>query len=294
MSEPTVERRVTTPDPPPKGIPNPIHDSEGADGAGYAGALVAGVRTYGWAVETIERALGRQWLDSGWVDYSLRRPLFAGEEITITVAPVGINDADIDDAGEWSLSVAASGRGGDRVVLDGTVGLGSAPWLSELNPPPPRPGEEPPAVRTTYDLDTAPIGKPLRPLAVRVSAGAAQRLATDDLGIDNPRYLSDADPAVHPYFLAGRMAPLTRHNFTYGPTIHVRSQIQHLAEARSDQEITVGATIVEVYDRNDHWYQVLDGAVTASAQDGELARIRHHTIFRPRGTTLPTVGGAGV
>ena len=77
------------------------------------------------------------------------------------------------------------------------------------------------------------------------------------------------------------MAPLTRHNFTYGPTIHVRSQIQHLAEAKADNEITVGAQIVDAYER-DHWYQVLDGIV--SQQQQEIARIRHHTIFRPRGT----------
>ena len=79
-----------------------------------------------------------------------------------------------------------------------------------------------------------------------------------------------------------RIAPLTRHNFTYGPTIHVRSQIQHLRESRSDRTITVGARIVDAYDCNDHWYQVLDGVVTDD--DGELCRIRHHTIFRPRGT----------
>jgi len=78
------------------------------------------------------------------------------------------------------------------------------------------------------------------------------------------------------------MAPLTRHNFTYGPTIHVRSQIQHCREASSDCEITVGAQIVDAYDRKGHWYQVLDG--TVSDHQGELARIRHHTIFRPRGT----------
>jgi hypothetical protein len=86
------------------------------------------------------------------------------------------------------------------------------------------------------------------------------------------------------------MAPLTRHNFTYGPTIHVRTQIQHSGPARAAQEIVVGARIVEVYDRKDHWYQVLDGLVVgAGGAPGcpELARIRHHSIFRPRGTIMP-------
>ena len=109
-------------------------------------------------------------------------------------------------------------------------------------------------------------------------------MVRDDLDLDAPYYLEPncAEGYIHPYFLAGRMAPLTRHNFTYGPTIHVRSQIQHLAEAKADNEITVGAQIVDAYERNDHWYQVLDGVV--SQQQQEIARIRHHTIFRPRGT----------
>ncbi len=91
----------------------------------------------------------------------------------------------------------------------------------------------------------------------------------------------DADSAyIHPYFLAARMSPITRHNFVYGPTIHARSQIQHLREARADQDITVGAQIVDAYDRKGHWYQVLDGIVTDS--DGTIALVRHYSIFRPR------------
>lgn len=265
---------VATPDPPPKGVPNPIHDADGASSAGYQGALVAGVRTYGWAVQAVVGSAGDAWLGHGWVDFSLRRPLFATEQVTI----------DADDG----VFVAAVG---DRVVLDGTFGTGRATWADELDPPPVEPGVEPPDVRPTYDLDTAPIGRPLRPLTVPVSATAAGRLATDDLGISEPRYLPGDGQLVHPYFVAGRMAPLTRHNFTYGPTIHVRSQIQHLGPLAAGQDVTVGARIVETYDRNDHWYQVLDGVVS----DGvgrPVAHIRHHTIFRPRGTEMPEPTGS--
>jgi len=44
----------------------------------------------------------------------------------------------------------------------------------------------------------------------------------------------------------------------------------------------IDAQIVDAYNRNDYWYQVLDGVVSDS--HGELAVMRHHTIFRPRGT----------
>ncbi len=269
-----VDEVVATPDPPPQGVPNPIHDAEGADAAGYAGALVAGVRTYGWAAQTITRALGEQWLADGWVDYRLRRPLYAGEVLRTRVER---------QSHVWVVICEAGDATERRVVLDGTAGLGRASWLSELETPAPAPGLPVADHLPGYTLANVPLPQPLRPLAGFLSGAGARNLVSDDLGLTDPRYLAEGDPVpVHPYFLAGRMAPLTRHNFTYGPTIHVRSQIQHLRTAQADQEIVVGAQIVDAYDRNEHWYQVLDGVLTDPG--GEIARIRHHTIFRPRGT----------
>jgi hypothetical protein len=251
---------VATHDPPPKGVPNPIHSDAGATSSGYAGSLVAGVRLYGWTVAELEAASGGRWLDEGWVDFSLRRPVFVDDTVTIEATN-----------GVFSATTA---RG---AVLEGIYGEGEAPFLRHLRPPPVGPGREPPVIRPTYDLDNAPLEEPLIPLTVRVSGAAAQRLASDDLGIESTPWRD----RVHPFFLAGRMAPLTRHNFSYGSTIHVRSQIQHLGKPTTDQAFTVGARIVEVYDRKGHWYQVLDGVVSDEA-GCEVARIRHHTIFRPR------------
>lgn len=275
-TEPVIRRVTATPDPPPVGIPNPIHAEDGASGAGYAGALVAGVRTYGWVAEAVIEALGEEWLDSGWADVTLRRPLYSGEVVTITVGAPG---------GDGARPVSAAV--GDRIVLDGTVGSGTAAWADSIDPPPPAPALDPPPLRPTYTIDTAPVGEPLRPLGAYLSANGARKLTYDDLGQTTSHV---PEVHLHPWFLAARMAPLTRHNFTYGPTIHVRTQIQHRGPAAAEQEVVVGARIIEVYDRKDHWYQVLDGLVVgAGAAPGcpELARIRHHTIFRPRGTTMP-------
>jgi hypothetical protein len=278
----TLIRSITaTPDPPPVGIPNPIHASDGASSAGYAAALVAGVRTYGWLAEAVVEALGLDWLNDGWADVTLRRPLYAGELVTITVAAPGPPAPRARGARTVSAAV------GERVVLDGTVGVGRAPWAADIDPPEPGPAVDPPAVRPTYTIDSAPVGQPLRPLGAYVSSEGAERLRLDDLGQSTSRVPAGR---LHPWFLAGRMAPLTRHNFTYGPTIHVRSQIQHRGPGAAEQEVVVGARIVEVYERKDHWYQVLDGLVVGGGGGAgcpELARIRHHTIFRPRGTVMP-------
>ena len=50
--------------------------------------------------------------------------------------------------------------------------------------------------------------------------------------------------------------------------------------------IIIGAHIVQAYERKGHWYQILDGMVTGEG-NRELARLRHTTIFRPRGTETP-------
>lgn len=268
---------VATPDPPSPGVHNPIHDAEGADAAGYAGALVAGVRTFGWAAQTIVAALGTDWRHRGWVDITLRRPLFADEKLDITIA-----EADNAYAVHCVVNEPLGVEPGEgaKLVMDGHAGLGNAPWLNALTPPDVQPPEDTEPPLPAYTLDTVPLQTPLTPLGAWVTAELARDMVAHDLGVTDPHYQGEGALPIHPYFLAGRMAPLTRHNFTYGPTIHVRSQIQHLREGWSDREIVVGARIVDAYERKGHWYQVLDGVVSDDV--GALALIRHHTIFRPR------------
>ncbi|MGI9324649.1 MAG: hypothetical protein ACR2PZ_05470 [Pseudomonadales bacterium] len=265
---------VATEDPPSNGVNNPIHDALGADAAGYKAALVTGVRTYGWAVQTLTQALGTQWLDSGWVDFQLRRPLYAGETLSIRLHQA---------ADHWMLACSAKDAEQERVVLEGSAGNGVAPWLQDLDPPPVAAPLEALADLPSYDLSSVPLRVPLRPLGAYVSRESAKNMVSEDLGLSVEHYLGDGTAGyIHPYFLAGRVAPLTRHNFTYGPTIHARSQIQHVREARSERETVIGAQIVDAYERNGHLYHVLDAVV--SDDDGELARLRHTSIFRPRGT----------
>ena len=121
LDQPVTRSVTATPDPPPVGIANPIHAEAGASTAGYAGALVAGVRTYGWVAEAVVEVLGPGWLDDGWADVTLRRPVYAGDVVTIVVEPSG-------SATGGSDARAVSAVVGERVVLDGAVGLGRASW----------------------------------------------------------------------------------------------------------------------------------------------------------------------
>ena len=125
-------------------------------------------------------------------------------------APAGLRRRPAHDRRRGSRIGRRHGREakvGTRVVLDGEVGLGAAPWLDELDPPAPEPACDPPTRRPTYTIESAPVGQALHPLGAYVSAAGARRLRLDDLG---QRSSHVPDGCLHPWFLAGRMAPLTR------------------------------------------------------------------------------------
>jgi acyl dehydratase len=259
----TVARHVATADPAETVAANPIHGADAARSAGYADALVAGIHVYGWATEAILAApeLGPEWLDDGWADVRLRRPTYPGDELTTTVADGRLVTAKADGT----------------VVLEGEVGRGRAPWYGELErprrlrPEPPVPAAE----LRRMELARAPVGEDYRPMAVEASPGAVAAWVASHLGDDGPRW----SERLHPAFLAGRMTPLFRHNYLYGPAIHVRSQVQHLGPARAGGELVVAARLHAAYERKGHHYHESD-CLMLGADGAEVAIKRHTGIFK--------------
>lgn len=264
----STARHVAIPDPPETISGNPIHGPEAARAAGYADALVAGIHVYGWACDAVLRHpdLAQDWLDGGWADVRLRRPTYPGDELTTTVAPAG--------EGAYALSTA---KPDGTVVLEGSVGLGPAPFLAELSRPtrldvqPAVPDDE----LEPMDLANAPIGEDFRPMEVDGSPRAASAWAWVRLGDGAPRW----SERLHPSFLAGRMTPLFRHSYRYGPAIHVRSQIQHLGPALASGPLVVGARLHNAYERNGHHYHESD-CLILDAAGNEIAHKRHTGIFK--------------
>jgi acyl dehydratase len=232
---------------------------------GYEGALVSGVHTYGWASEAVVDALGEGWLDHGWADVSLRRPLYEGQRITTTVTDDGRLRTVTDDG---------------AVVLDGTVGLGDAVFRRELVAPTRRDPEPAPDELDHLLLATAPVGTDFRPMAV--AAAESPAWAKTRLG-EGPgsRYLG-VGPRLHPGWIAARMTGLVRHSYHYGPAIHARTRMQHLAPGRAEGTIVVGARLVRVYERKGHHYH--ESECWVFGDDGNaVAAFRHHGIFRIAG-----------
>ena len=246
-------------------IGNIIHSTEGAARYGYTGPLVGGVTVYAWSVAALVEALGDEWLNRGWVEFQLRKPVYPDEVITTSVIPNG------DD-----IEFTMTKHTGD-IAVRGTAGLGIADFYHEITTtadrtPIPRPADRPFITRAV-----APLGKDLPAMVNDLSVAEAERYADEFARDPDPRWRG-ASGRVHPAWIALRANRLLEHTWRY-TAIHASSQIQHLAPVHPDQRLLVSGRIESGYERKGHEYAVLD--INLSSQDGrDLARLRQPTIYQ--------------
>jgi hypothetical protein len=250
-------------------IDNIIHSTEGAAQFGFTGALVGGVTVYSWAVPALIEYLGEDWLDSGWIDFRLRRPVYPGDLITTRVSST-------DSGVEFTMAKADG-----EVCIAGTAGMGEAEFYDDLaiaqnrNPVPPA---DPPIFLTPENL---PIGEDLPAMAVPMSLNDADAYADQFARDPHPRWRGEG-ARLHPGWIAGRCVRLTKHTYTYPAGIHAGSQVQMLASAIAGQTLVVSGHVTDGYRRKQHEYCLLD--VTISNESGEdIARLRHRTIYQVGG-----------
>lgn len=271
MSTKTAERTLTafldgedSPD-----ILNPIHSTEVAAKYGYRGALVGGVTVYGWLTPVILEALGERWLSDGWADVRFRRPVFPGDQLTARA------ELRTDSLASVSMLNAEG-----AAAIEAEAAVGTAPWLGTLQLPVRRAAEDAPVSLPPLTLKTAPIGEDLRPMPVSWSLEDARAWAVDKQRDGSERW-TGPDALVHPSWIAARMTPLIHHSYDYGPAIHTRTRVQHLAPARAGQAFTVAGHFVNALEENGHHVAVVDGVILDEA-GAEVAKLRHTTIFRIR------------
>jgi len=260
-------------------IDNIIHSTEGAAQFGFSGALVGGVTVYSWAVPALIDGLGEEWLDSGWIDFRLRRPVYPGDVITTKVSPLPPSGGKLPKAegGSPSVEFTMSKESGE-VCIAGTAGLGEAEFYRDLaigQNRAPVPPADPPTLLTPENL---PVGEDLPAMAVPMSIADAAEYADYFARDPHPRWRGDG-ARLHPGWIAGRCVRLTKHTYHYPAGIHAGSQIQMLAPARAGQTLVVSGHVTDGYRRKLHEYCLLD--VTISSESGEdLARLRHRTIYQ--------------
>jgi len=250
-------------------IVNPIHSTAVAAEYGYRAPLVGGVTVYGWLTPVILDLLGERWLTEGWADVRFRRPVFPGDALT----------ARCERREDGSAGIAILNAGG-AACIEGEVGLAPPPLLRDFHLPSARDAVARPATLPRLALETAPHGEDLRPMLVPFAMEDARAWATGKQRDASSRWIGEG-AFVHPSWIAARMTPLLHHSFDYGPSIHTRSEVVHLAPAKAGQAFTVAGHFIRAYEERGHHVAELDGVLLG--EDGrELARLRHTTIFRIR------------
>ncbi|MXX31662.1 MAG: MaoC family dehydratase [Chloroflexi bacterium] len=265
-------------------IDNIIHSTEGAAKFGFSGALVGGVTVYSWAVPALIEALGEEWLDSGWIDFRLRRPVYPGDEITTRVVsspPAPRGEMSRRDRGGLPTVEFTMAKESGEMCIAGAAGMGEAEFYGDLavaRNRDPVPAADPPTLLTPQNL---PIGEDLPAMAVPMSTEDAEVYADHFARDPHTRWRGEG-ARLHPGWIAGRCVRLTKHTYHYPAGIHAGSQIQMLAPARAGQTLVVSGHVTDGYRRKEHEYCLLD--VTISDESGEdIARLRHRTIYQVGG-----------
>lgn len=71
------------------GSDNLVHEDEFARRLGFKGGLVPGVAVYGYMAVLPARRWGEQWLHRGTMSARFLKPVYDGEEVTVTASPTG-------------------------------------------------------------------------------------------------------------------------------------------------------------------------------------------------------------
>ncbi|MDE2747163.1 MAG: hypothetical protein OXI41_14505 [Chloroflexota bacterium] len=246
-------------------INNIIHSTAGAARFGYSGPLVGGTTVFSWSAAALVEALGEGWLDEGWVDFQLRKPVYPNEVITTRVTA---NGGDV----EFTMTK----HNGD-VAVRGTAGLGVAEFLTEITTAADRTPVPQPEQRPFITRALAPLGEDLPAMAIALSHADAETYADEKASDPAPRWRG-TDGRVHPGWIAQRANALLAHTWRY-TAIHASSQIQHLAPVHPDQRLLVSGRLESGYERKGHEYAVIDLAITS--EDGrDLVRMRQPTIYQ--------------
>ena len=246
-------------------INNIIHSTAGAARYGYTGPLVGGTTVYSWSAAALVEALGEDWLNEGWVEFQLRKPVYPEEVITTRVTP---NGGDV----EFTMTKHTG-----EVAVRGTAGLGIADFLAEITTASDRTPQPQPPDRPFINRAVAPLGEDLPAMAIDLSRAEAE-LYAEEKARDLHRLWHGADCRVHPGWIAQRANALLAHTWRY-TAIHASSQIQHLAPVYADQQLLVSGRLESGYERKGHEYAVID--LTITSEDGrDLVRMRQPTIYQ--------------
>ncbi len=240
---------------------NRIHADDVASRFGFTGGLVPGVDVFAYMTHAPLETWGRDWLSQGRIRARFNRPVYDGDEATLSAA---------GDADELGLALSARGE---------TCGVGTAWRVDESSAPDlrpeaelPRPEDRPPASPASL-----PAGRVL---------GSLKEIYFADVGrthIDNTRQqpeVFDGGDIANPAYLLRRANYVLAQSVKLGPWIHLESDVRLHGLIRDGEWLETRATVAENLEKNGHRIVTLD--FTVSSRDRLAMSGRHWAIYEPR------------
>lgn len=242
---------------------NKIHDDAVAREYGFRGGLVPGVDVYAYMTHVPAARWGLDWLGHGSMTARLVRPVYDGEEVTVTAEPDG-EELDLELTG-FDGVVRATGR----ASLEPAISDREVPPAASL--PEPRPPASAESLRRGTVLGA--IGDGFDPVRALEYLAAVR----EDLSIYRD------GPYAHPGWLLRFANSILVANVVLGPWIHVSSDVALLGIVGSGQAIDVHGAVLDEYERKGHRFVELD--VVVFAEGDVVQRIHHTAIHTPRRIT---------
>jgi hypothetical protein len=240
---------------------NKIHDDAVAGRFGFRGGLVPGVDVYAYMAHLPVARFGRAWLERGVATCRFGKPVYDGEDATVTAAETAAGlDLRVESHGELCAV-------GEASLPDTPPAM---PALGET--PPAQPVTRPPADETSLAVGTLLAMKPLT-----VTPDFAARYLADVRETDG---LYAREGLMHPGLILRTCNWALMHNVTLGPWIHVGSVVRNIAVGRVGEGLSVHARVAANYERKGHRFVELDAVVLANR--APIALIVHTAIYRPR------------
>jgi acyl dehydratase len=227
---------------------NKIHDDEVARRFGFSGALVPGVELFARITTPLVRAWGTPWLHEGQVEVRFRRPVYDGEEVTVSVVDGRLTATGPDDVLRCEGSAARTA---------------TAPDLSGL-------------------VETSAAGQVDDPVV-----GAFGSVGEDCTVEHNEWYLHAVDEPLslyreqawaHPGLLLRAVNRVLMQNVALGPWIHTGSRCRFLGPAALPTRLTVHGRVTAVGPRKQHDEVRYDALVLADA--APVLHVQHTALYR--------------
>jgi acyl dehydratase len=248
---------------------NKIHDDTVARQYGFRGGLVPGVSVYAYMTYPLVHSFGEAWLTRGAVRVQFARPIYEGDQITVTGTVTALAESEV------RFDLASTNAEGVACGI-GTAALpsasGTAPDPAEI---PGGPRQVPPV---PISWDAVVVGQPLPPLTLAVTPQDNEEYC--HMHADDLELYRGTNGLVHPGILLRQCNRIFSEHFILGPWIHVASDITTYRPCQVGETLEIRGVPVQKFEKKGHAFVVLDVLIDAAGE--AVQRVKHTCIFRPR------------